>query len=130
MQTTINRSRQTLATALTGDVSWSRFLDDLDTVIPSDSWLTSVTLSAKPGETPIGERSLGTATYQGYVMTFPGLSGWLNTMTDLDGLRFVYLANGNKQLLEGQTVVSFSASAHLTESMLSHRCEKEGVPCP
>jgi hypothetical protein len=51
-------------------------------------------------------------------------------MEKLDGLRFVYLSNGNRHELGGQKVVNFSASTHLTDSMLSGRCQKEGAPCP
>jgi Tfp pilus assembly protein PilN len=128
-----DETSQLLAVALTNDVSWSRFLDDLDTVIPGDSWIGSLTMAAKPGQTPMGETSYGTVTYEGFVTTFPGLSNWLDTMEKLDGQRFVYLSSGDKQNVRGEggpEVVSFSASSHLTESMLSGRCQKEGVPCP
>lgn len=130
LQTAIDSNRQILAAALTSDISWSRFLDDLDSVVPADSWLSSLTVSAKPGQTPTGESSLGTAQYAGYVTTFPGLAGWLDTMSELDGLRFVYLSQGKKQDFEGRKVVSFGATAHVTDSMLSNRCQKEDAPCP
>ena len=128
-----DETREILAVALTNDVSWSRFLDDLDTVIPGDSWVGSLNMTAKPGQTPMGETSLGTVNYQGFVTSFPGLANWINTMEKLEGLRFVYLSNGNKQNVGGEggpQVVSFTASAHVTESMLSGRCQKEGVSCP
>lgn len=128
-----DETRQILAVALTNDVSWARFLDDLDTVVPGDSWVGSLNMTAKPGQTAMGESSYGTVTYQGFVTSFPGLANWLNTMEKLEGLRFVYLSNGDKQKVGGEggpEVVSFSATAHLTESMLSGRCQKEGVPCP
>jgi Tfp pilus assembly protein PilN len=130
LQTTIDETRTILATALRNDVSWARFLDDLDTSIPSDAWVTGVTVNAKADATPLGDASLGTAQYLGYVMSFPGLSGWMNTMEDLDGLRFVYLSTGNKVDVAGQKVVNFTATAHLTDSMLSGRCQQEGAQCP
>jgi Tfp pilus assembly protein PilN len=130
MQQTLDTNRTYLAAALRNDVSWSRFLDDLDTSIPSDAWVTGLTMAAKVDSTPMGAASLGTVQYQGFVKSFPGLSGWLNTMEGLDGMRFVYLSNGNKQDLGGTKVVGFSATGHLTESMLSRRCQKEGAPCP
>lgn len=130
LQLTVDQTRTVLATALRGDVSWARFLDDLDTVIPADAWVTSLAMTAKADQTPMGEASLGTVTYQGTVLSFPGLSGWLNTMEELEGMRFVYLSTGNKVDLGGREVVNFSASGHLTESMLSGRCQGEGTQCP
>jgi Tfp pilus assembly protein PilN len=130
MEQTANTNRNYLAASLRNDVSWSRFLDDLDTSIPADAWVTGLTMAAKVGSTPMGDTALGTVQYQGFVKSFPGLSGWLNTMESLDGLRFVYLSNGSKQDLGGTKVVNFSATANLTDSMLSGRCQKEGAPCP
>lgn len=129
---TADQTRGVLTLALANDVTWSRFLDDLDTVIPADSWVGNLNMSAKPGQTPLGEASFGTVQFDGSVTSFPGLSNWIDTMERLDGLSFVYLSNGNKtQAGEGgPEIVSFSASAHLTESILSGRCQKEGVPCP
>lgn len=128
MQARIDQSRQALGAALAGDVAWSRYLADLAVTIPGDSWLTSLSLTAAPGQTPAGEESLGTANYQGFVRTFPGLSNWLVRMDNLEGLRFVYLQSGRR----GGTAdpVAFSASAHLTSSMLSGRCQGPSAPCP
>lgn len=130
LQLSVGETRRVLGTALANDLAWSSFLDELDTTFPGDAWVTNVTFSAKPGQTPTGESSLGTVQYQGYVMSFPGLSGWIDTMEKTEGMRFVYLSNGAKQDLGGSKVVSFTASAHITESMLSGRCQKEGAPCP
>ena len=130
LQTTIDQNRKILSTALINDVAWSRFLDDIDQNIPSDAWVTGLNLSAKTGQTPLGDNSFGTVEYQGFVMSFPGLSGWMNKMEDLEGQQFVYLSTGNKVDLAGQKVVSFTANSHLTPSMLSGRCQQEGAQCP
>lgn len=130
MQARIDLSRATLGAALVGDVAWTRFLSDLAVTIPGDSWLTSLSMAAAPGQTPLGEESLGTVTYSGFVTTFPGLSGWLTRMDNLEGLRFVYLGSGSKQGGEGGGTVAFSATAHLTSSMLSGRCQGANAPCP
>ena len=130
MKTTIEGTKTVLATTLKGDVSWTRFLDDLDTHMPADSWLSGITVSAKPGTTPEGQVSLGTAQYQAFVKSMPGLANWLDTMSGIKGLQFVYLSNGSKSKIGEQDVVSFTASAHLTDAMLSQRCQGEGTQCP
>jgi Tfp pilus assembly protein PilN len=130
MQATIDGTRTVLAGALQGDVSWTRFLDDLDTHMPDDSWLQGITVSAKPGATPQGATSLGTVQYQAFVKTMPGLANWLDTMSGIKGLQFVYLSNGSKSKIGDENAVSFTATAHLTDAMLSQRCQGEGTQCP
>jgi Tfp pilus assembly protein PilN len=128
MKTTIDGAKTILATMLQNDISWTRFLDDLDTHIPEDSWLTTVTVQAQPGETPLGDASLGTAQYTGSVKAMRGLANWLDTMSGIKGLQFVYLGQGSKG--EDSDIVTFNASAYLTEAMLSQRCQGEGSQCP
>jgi Tfp pilus assembly protein PilN len=128
LEATLNSTQSLLNTALAGDVSWTRFLDDLDTHMPNDSWLSTISVSATPGTTPDGQVSLGTAQYTAFVTSMPGLAGWLDTMSEVKGLQFVYLSSGSKS--EGEDKVSFSASAHLTDTMLSGRCTTEDSQCP
>lgn len=125
----IDRKEGVLATALTNDVAWSKFLNDLSLIIPDDSWLTNLSLSAAAGEAPSGEQSFGTVSFQGFVFDFPGLAGWLTRTSQIDGLTFLYLNNGTKQEMAGQEVVSFGANANITEALLSRRCQEDN-PCP
>ena len=128
METAIEGTKTTLSSLLTGDISWTRFLDDLDTHIPSDSWLTSISVTTAPGTTPLGAVSLGTVSYQGNVRSMPGLANWLDTMAGIKGLEFVYLGTGSKN--EDGGTVTFSATANVNDSMLSRRCQGEGSQCP
>jgi Tfp pilus assembly protein PilN len=128
LKQTVDAKRQTLATALTGDISWTRFLDDLDHRMPGDSSLSTLTLTAQSGTTPDGQISYGTVQYNGTVKDFPGLAGWLDTMAAGRGLHFVYLGSGTKSDQNG--VVTFTASANLTSVALSGRCQTETAPCP
>jgi Tfp pilus assembly protein PilN len=128
MENTIEGTKTVLAGVLRGDISWTRFLDDLDTHIPSDSWLTSVQVSSTTGTTPLGAPSLGTVSYQGTVTSMPGLANWLDTMSGIKGVEFLYLGTGSKDDASGQ--VTFNATANLNDSMLSQRCQGEGSQCP
>ncbi len=127
LQTAITQNRQLLGNALDGDIAWSRFLDDLDTNMPVDAWLSGLTVSGKPGVTALGQPSLGTVQYTGFVTSMPALAGWLDKMSEIKGLRFVYLSNGSK---DDTGRVGFTATAHLTEQMESGRCQGEGSSCP
>lgn len=131
LKASIDSNRSILATALAGDVSWTRFLDNLDTYLPGDSWLTNVTVSAQPGSTPQGEAALGTVQFGAKVTSMRGLANWLDTMAAIKGLRFVYLSNGSKSKDDnGHDIVDFSASAFINDAMLSGRCLTENAPCP
>ncbi len=127
LQTAITQNRQLLGNSLDGDIAWSRFLDDLDTNMPVDAWLSGITVSGKPGVTALGQPSLGTVQYSGFVTSMPSLAGWLDKMSEIKGLRFVYLSNGTK---DDTGRVGFTATAHLTEQMESGRCQGEGSTCP
>lgn len=128
----VDRRRSALATALAGDISWTHFLDDLDSFMPTDSWLDSLSVTATVGTTPDGQVSLGTAQYAATVrQSFPSLAHWLDVMSEVDGLRFVYLGSGQKsESASGEPIITFGANAHVTETMLSGRCAGEGAQCP
>jgi Tfp pilus assembly protein PilN len=128
LKQSVEAKRTTLAAALVGDVSWTRFLDDLDKRIPGDSSLGSMTMTAAAGTTPDGQTSYGSVSYNGKVGSFPGLAGWLDTMSASTGLHFVYLGSGTKS--DSSSGVSFSATAYITSSLLSGRCQTESAPCP
>lgn len=128
MENAILGTKAVLQSVLAGDISWTRFLDDLDTHIPSDSWLTNISVSNTPGTTALGAPSIGTVTYGGSVRSMPGLANWLDTMSGIKGLEFVYLGSGSKDPSTG--VVTFGATANLNETMLSRRCQGEGSQCP
>jgi Tfp pilus assembly protein PilN len=130
LKATVDRTKQVLAAALVGDIAWSKYLNDLSLIIPDNSWLVNLSLSAAAGQAPNGVPSFGTTTFQGFVFDFPGLAGWLTRMSQIDGLTFVYLTTGSKQQMAGREVVSFGANANITQALLSLRCQQEGKPCP
>lgn len=129
LQRQFEQSRGTLASALAGEVAWSKLLNDLSLIMPDNSWLVNLSLNAAPGQAPTGVPSFGQTTFQGFVFDFPGLAGWLTRMAQIDGLTFVYLTSGARQEVEGRPVVSFGASASITQALLSQRCQA-GKPCP
>jgi Tfp pilus assembly protein PilN len=130
LQTEIDTNKQTLAVALTGDVAWSRLLNDLSLIMPDNSWLVSMALNAAAAAAPDGTPAVGNTTFQGFTFDFPGLAGWLTRVARLDGTTFVYLTSGSKQRIDSTDVVSFGATASITDKLLSKRCQEAGKPCP
>ena len=122
----IDSTRATLATALAGDINWAKFLEDLDAHWPSNATLDSVSVTAAPGTTPLGEATFGSAQYGAKTESMNALADWIDTMSEITGLQFVYISNGSK----AEAGVSFGASAHLKQEMQSGRCQGEGSQCP
>jgi Tfp pilus assembly protein PilN len=126
LKANIDATRAVLAGALAGDINWAKFLDDLDSNWPGNATLTSVSVTAAPGTTPLGDATFGSAQYSVKTETMLTLADWLDTMSEISGLQFVYPASASK----GDDGVSFSASAHLKQEMQSGRCQGEGSKCP
>ncbi|HVL81328.1 MAG TPA: hypothetical protein VM840_07045 [Actinomycetota bacterium] len=123
LQQTVEQRRSTLAVALTNDIAWSRYLNDLSLIMPDNSWLVNMSLASSPGQAPTGEQSFGTVTFSGFVFDFPGLAGWLTRVGQLDGLAFLYLTNGTRTEIGTNDVVSFASNAYVTAPLLSQRCQ-------
>ncbi len=129
LQATVEERRRTLATAFANDIAWSKFLNDLAGIMPRESWLTNLALTASPGQSPTGAQSFGTVTFSGYVFDFPGMAGWLTRVSRIEGLTFLYLTNGASAEVGGREVVSFGSNANVTAGLLSQRCQPNR-PCP
>jgi Tfp pilus assembly protein PilN len=119
-------NRASLAAALVGDVNWTLFLDKIDENIPSDSWLSSLSVQSGTATTPLGEPVVGSVTFGANVRTFPGLANWLDVMGEIEGFKFVYFSSGTR----GESGVTFGATSSVGSELLSHRCETETSPCP
>lgn len=129
LQARLDQRKAVLLTALTGDVAWSTFLNDLSLIAPDNSWLVNMAVSAVAGQSPNGQPTLGTVSFSGLVFDFPGLAGWLTRIGQIRGLTFVYLTNGTRTTIGSKELVSFASSAFVTDPLLSKRCQA-GVRCP
>jgi hypothetical protein len=126
LKQSIDANRGALAAALAGDIDWALFLDRLDENMPSDSWISSVSATSGAGTSPLGDPSVGTATFGATVRTYPGLANWLDTMSEVDGFTFVYFGSGSKS----EEGVAFSVNANLGSDLFSNRCQTETASCP
>lgn len=106
-----------LTTALTGDVSWGRILNDVARTIPDRVWLDSFNANAG-GEVGVGEVSMAVTGFD-----FPDAASWLRA---IDSSTFPSLAQawvtGISTATIGEIpVVRFNSSAFLTEDALTDR---------
>ncbi len=94
----VDKHRQVIEQAITGEVSWYQMLLELSMVIPSDVSLDSFT-----GDT------VGGITMSGKARSYLSVAKWLVRLNELESISNVWLDNVSKS--EG--VVSFSITAQL-----------------
>jgi type IV pilus assembly protein PilM len=131
LSTDLDTGRRRVRSALDGDVSWTRFLDDLVRHMPSGVWLKSMNLqttsgSGKGAKTPAGSGSQGIGSLQvsATALNFPAVADWLRQVAadpSLSGLAVSALtASGTG----AQATVSFNSTATITPAARSDRAAR------
>jgi len=101
------------------EVRWSTVLADLQAVIPSDTWLTGMTVS--PIQVVEGEElTAGRARidFQGTTFTHPDVADFLQRMDRVPGFDLPYISMSTKTDVGNREVVAFSASVIVTDEAL------------
>lgn len=109
-----------ITTALANDVAWTRLLQEVATVLPSDVWLESFTASAGNATAP------GTVTFTAKGDDQTSTARWLLRLGEVDALDDLWVPSSTKTPA-GEAVpesVAISSSATLTEAAASDRVAK------
>jgi Tfp pilus assembly protein PilN len=141
LQTVVARKEQTLATVMADDVHWSRLLVELSMVIPSDAWLTSMSGTATPSAAtapgtpapapaaPGSPPKLGTLTFGGVTLDFPGVATWLSRLSNDKSLESVWVSSATKAQIGTRSVVNFNSTGDLSTGAASERYQQpEATP--
>jgi Tfp pilus assembly protein PilN len=126
LDTTVKQKEQTLATAMTGDVAWSRLLIELSMMIPGDSWITSFSGSATP-PTPQGAAAaaaavkLGSVNFSAVTFDFPGVAKWLTRMSEMKSLQNIWVPSAAKGTISTRQVINYSSTTDLSKDAASNR---------
>lgn len=86
--------------ALAGKVLWSRIMNELSMVIPSDVWLVDFTGDAAAG-----------VSLRGYTFDHPAVAKWMVRQKEIKELANVGLQYSKKAEIEKQNVIEFSTTA-------------------
>jgi Tfp pilus assembly protein PilN len=125
-----------LAKAMGAEVRWSRYLNDLSITLPSNVWVTNMTVTenatpasstAAAAATPAGKTSssLGSLTIQGKALSFNDVAVWLETLAKEKGYTDVWLTQGATEKIGDQEVVDFTSTVGFTPQVLSQRYTKQ-----
>lgn len=128
---TVKQKEQTLATAMTGDVAWSRLLIELSMIIPGDSWITSFNgtsqaATAQPTQAGTPAASSGALTFSAVTFDFPGVAKWITRLQELESLQNIWVPSATKGLIGTRETVNFSSTTDLSTKALSGRYQPGG----
>ncbi|MCA1838838.1 MAG: PilN domain-containing protein [Actinomycetota bacterium] len=126
---TVKSKEATLASAMAGDVAWSRLLIELSMIIPGDSWLTAMSGTAgaaAPGTArtvaPAGSApALGSLNFTVVTFDFPGVSKWITRLQELKSLQNIWVPAASKGAIGDRTVINYSSTSDLSQEAASKR---------
>ena len=127
--------RQAMLTQLMGDeVQWSHYLNDLSLTVPSNVWLTNVSISqtsgapaggrAAAGSSSVFDAGIGTITFTGVALSHDDVAVWLESLAKEKGYANPYFTNSTESDLNGHTVYNFQSSVNVTPAAYSGRYAK------
>ena len=124
----LEASQALLNQAMSTEVEWSSYLADFSVILPTTTWVTSMTMTstvapgtlASPQQAP---PTIGTVSVQGIALKYNNLADWLDSLKPEKGLEGVYFSNATEQYIGSTKTVGFQASANVTSDAL---CQKPG----
>jgi type IV pilus assembly protein PilM len=121
LQADITTRRQTVATALAGDVAWTRLIQEVAAVLPNDVWLTSFTGSRGTLTSP------GTVAFAATGFDHTSTAHWLIRTGRLPSINGLWVPSSAKsKAASGHDIVTFSSTAQLTSAAQSNRLAQYG----
>jgi Tfp pilus assembly protein PilN len=121
-----------LTTAMSGEIQWSHYLNDLSLKIPDNVWLTNIaaqtsgasTVAPAASSTALTPNKIGTVTFTGVALTHDDVATWLESLASENGFANPYFSNSTEAKIGDQKVVNFSSTVDLTPDAHSGRYTK------
>lgn len=134
----VERAELARQTAMSTDVLWYRYLNDLALTYPAQVWLENLTatvdapgtvggaaVASGPGANPLATPGVGTITFTGKALEHSDVASWLDVLGGTTGYADAYFSNSQKGESDGVEVVDFASSAVVTGDALSHRFDRK-----
>jgi Tfp pilus assembly protein PilN len=118
IQADVAGRRATAVAALSGDVAWTRVVQEIAGAMPNDVWLTSF-----DGQT---DAASGTRTITFSAMGFDQTSTarWIQRLEEVPLVDDVWVSSSTSSGDAGRPLVTFSSDASLTEAARSDRADR------
>jgi Tfp pilus assembly protein PilN len=117
VDTQLQERRAMVETALTGDVAWTRLLQEVATVLPNDVWLTGFTGQrggTATGPAVPGQSTEGTINVTGQGFDQSSAARWLLRVGELRSLTGLWLPSSTKSGEGTNATITFTSTANLT----------------
>jgi len=113
-----------LSSAMSPEIRWSYYLEDLSLRIPNNVWLTNVAATETTSSTsgaPAAAGNLGSITFAGVAFSHDDVATWLDVLAKEKGWTSPYFSSSTEGLIGTRKVVNFSSSVVLTNAAKSGR---------
>ncbi len=112
-----------LTQALSDEVRYSRFLNDLSLTVPENVWVKNLTFAqaAVPAAVGAAQPGVGTVTVTGVGFSHDDVAVWLESLAGQKGYANPYFSASTEALVGTKKVVNFTSTATLTSDALSGR---------
>jgi len=127
----VEAARAQLELAMGKEIRWSFYLNDLSLKIPSNVWLTTMTVApneaAGLGTAPVAgaagylQSGVGAVTFDGRAMKHNDVAVWLDSLAKQKGYTQPYFTESAKEKIGTRDVVRFKSQVTVTEDALSKR---------
>ena len=119
IQADVATRRATAVAALSGDVAWTRVLQEIAAAMPNDVWLTSF-----DGQTDRGSGAR-TVTFSAMGFDQTSTARWLRRLEQVPSLDDVWVSSSASSAAgTGRSLVTFSSDATLTDAAGSDRADR------
>ena len=121
-QVELQKKRDILNSAMSDEVAWDKFLNEVSMVIPSNVWLESLSMSADG------------INYAGYTFDFPSVAKWLIRLDEIKSLENIWFTHASRvELTVGDPetneliyeVVQFNSTSNLLEEQADESASSE-----
>lgn len=124
--------------ALSTNVAWYRYLNDLALTYPDTVWLENMTAAVAPaggttgaasvpvaGSNPLATPGIGTVTFTGTALEHSDVASWLDVLAGTEGFADAYFTSSSRTQIDGTDVVTFTSQVVVTGDALWDRYESE-----
>ena len=118
LEAEVDARRALVRTALENDVTWTKIIQEVATVMPDDTWLASLNATAPQGDTP------GAMTVAGNGFDHTSSARWLIRLDPLPSVDRLWLQASTRtedEIGVGLTESTFTSSVELSPAALSDR---------
>ena len=130
--TQVSAKQAMLSTAMSDEIRWSTYLNDLSLRIPDHVWLTNISatentagpLSTSATPSATASTAIGNLTFTGVAFSHDDVATWLESLAKEKGYANPYFTNSTETTIGPRTVDDFTSSVDLSDAAKSGRYTK------